>query len=348
MLAFIYLGLMIFVGDFICRSYYLSVSLLHRLAAAFLGGLVLSSWFTYLSSLAFARTANPLMWGNLMFFGAAIGLLIWWRRRRSQELNSPARTGRALKTDKWDVITVVLLVVFVSWMMFSTLSMDQGKLQIANHEWSDFGPNIAIMQSFAMGHNFPTEYPHFSGDRIRYHFLFYFQAGNLEYLGLNAALSNNILSVMSLVAMLVLVMTLGELLFKSKAVGRLGAWLFFFHGSLSYVLFLRNQGSLGKAVSTAASLHSFLPTGFPYRAEDWGVWSLVNFLNQRHFASAIGILLLVLVFLVSQHQTGEVESDPVPRPARSGETARSGQAFWRHWQQKLVGVVRSTFAREQT
>src|SRR5215510_3576567 len=335
MLALIYLGLMIFVGDCICRRYLPSVSLPHRIAASFLSGLVLSSWFTYLSSLAFARTANPLMWGNLLFFGASIGLLIWWRRWRAHKPNSPAPTVRALETDKWDVITIGLLVVFVSWMMFSTLSMDNGKLQIANHQWSDFGPNIAIMQSFAMGHNFPTEYTHFSGDRIRYHFLFYFQAGNLEYLGLNAAISNNILSVLSLVAMLVLVMTLGELLFKSKAVGRLGAWLFFFHGSLSYVLFLRNQGSLGKAVRTAASLQSFLPTGFPYRGEDWGVWSLVNFLNQRHFASAIGVLLLVVIFLVSQYQTDEVESHPASKPVRDEETARSGPAFWQYCREKL-------------
>src|SRR5215475_891464 len=319
MLAFIYLGLMIFAGDFVCRRFYSHVSLPHRIAASLLAGLVLSSWFTYLSSLVFSRTASPLLWGNLVFFSAAGGLLIWSRRRASKPSSQPSATP-ARRADKWDLITISLFLVVTSWMMFSSFGMDAGKLKIANHEWSDFGPNVAIMQSFALGHNFPTEYPHFSGDRIRYHFLFYFQAGNLEYLGLNAAISNNILSVMSLVAMLVLVMTLGELVFRSKAVGRLGAALFFFHGSLSYVLFLRNQGSLGKAVSTAASLHSFLPTGFPYRGEDWGVWSLVNFLNQRHFASAIGILLLVLVFFVSQYQTGEVESDPVSRPARSRET----------------------------
>ena len=43
--------------------------------------------------------------------------------------------------------------------------------------WNDFGPNLSLMQSFAMGHNFPTEYPHFIGEPIRYHFLFWFQAG---------------------------------------------------------------------------------------------------------------------------------------------------------------------------
>ena len=89
--------------------------------------------------------------------------------------------------------------------MFASFNSKAGKLQIANPEYSDFGPNTALMQSFAVGHNFPTEYPHFSGDRIRYHFLFYFQAGNLEFLGLDPAWSLNLLSITTLVAMLVIV-----------------------------------------------------------------------------------------------------------------------------------------------
>src|SRR5207248_5839283 len=39
-----------------------------------------------------------------------------------------------------------------------------------------------------------------------------------------------------------------------------------------------------------------------YRGEAWGTWSQVTYLNQRHFASAIGILLLVLVFLVIRYR----------------------------------------------
>ncbi len=121
-------------------------------------------------------------------------------------------------------------MVLVSWMMFASFNTKAGKLQIANPEYSDFGPNTALIQSFAVGHNFPTEYPHFSGDRIRYHFLFYFQAGNLEFLGLDPAWSLNLLSITTLVAMLVIVMTLGEVLFNSRAVGRLGRCSFSFSG----------------------------------------------------------------------------------------------------------------------
>src|SRR5262249_34634615 len=124
--------------------------------------------------------------------------------------------------------------------------------------------------------------------------------------------SNNLLSVLSLVSMLIMVMALGYTIFRSRTVGRLGAALFFFHGSLAYISFLRSQGSINNAIRAVTSLNSFLPTGFPYRGEDWGIWSLVTFLNQRHFASAIGILLLVLAFLGERYRAAlhlEEESD---------------------------------------
>jgi DNA-binding beta-propeller fold protein YncE len=187
-------------------------------------------------------------------------------------------------------------------MMFASFNTKDGKLQIANPEYSDFGPNTALIQSFAVGHNFPTEYPHFSGDRIRYHFLFYFQAGNLEFLGLDPAWSLNLLSISTIVAMLVFVMTLGEVLFNSRAVGRLGSLLFFFFGSLSYVPFLHKQASVRAAIEAITHQRDYLQTIFPYRGEAWGTWSQVTYLNQRHFAFAIGILLLVLVFLVIRYR----------------------------------------------
>ena len=317
MLAIIYLAVLIILGDAVCRRFFSYVSLPHRVAASFLAGLIISSWFTYLSGLAFARTARPLLWGNLLFFSCAGALIYWLRKRRLIDRSDPP--PRPAGSDKWDWAAIGLFLVVAWWMMASSFNMNAGRLQIANHEWSDFGPNVAIMQSFALGHNFPTEYPHFSGDRIRYHFLFYFQAGNLEYLGLTPSTSNNLLSAFSLASMLMLVMVLGELLFNSRVVGRLGAALFFFHGSLSYIPFLRSQGSVTKALSATKQLQGFLPSGFPYRGEDWGVWSLVNFLNQRHFASAIGLLLLVLVFVVDRYRQAtasqsDAASTPPPSP----------------------------------
>src|SRR4029450_7175687 len=252
-LALIYLVLAIYLGDFLCRRFYRFTSVAHRLGAAVITGLLISSWVTYLAGLLFTPAKQPLFWSNLLLFVVAIALLcssIWKSRFRK-----PTQTNRGIfsATNLYltrskgssiaDWVLIAGYVVLVSWMMFASFSAKGGKLHISNPEYSDFGPNTAIMQSFGVGHNFPTEYPHFSGDRIRYHFLFYFQAGNLEFLGLDPAWSLNLLSIITLVAMLILVTALGEALFDSRAVGRVGSVLFFFFGSLSYVPFLHTQRS---------------------------------------------------------------------------------------------------------
>src|SRR4029077_3262628 len=212
---------------------------------------------------------------------------------------------------------------------FASFSSTDVRLRISNPEYSDFGPNTALMQSFAVGHNFPTEYPHFSGNRIRYHFLFYFQAGNLEFLGLDPAWSLNLLSITTIVAMLVIVMTLGEVLFNSRAVGRLGSLLFFFFGSLSYVPFLQKQASVRAAIEAITHQRDYLQTIFPYRGEAWGTWSQVTYLNQRHFATAIGIFLLVLLFLVIRYRAvaakrAEARASANTTIAQRGESPHTG------------------------
>src|SRR3954453_7683141 len=322
MLALIYFGLAASVGVFIWRRFYQFASVAHRCAAAILVGLLVSSWFTYLAGLVFFWTSRPLLWANLFFSVAGIALLSWpkWKDRiltrtpeeaylKGSNLYLPRPRGSSIA----DWLLIAGYVVLVSWMMFTSFNTKGGKLQIANPEYSDFGPNTALMQSFAVGHNFPTEYPHFSGDLIRYHFLFYFQAGNLEFLGLDPAWSLNLLSITTLVAMLVIVMTLGEVLFNSRAVGRLGSLLFFFFGSLSYVPFLRKQASVRGAFEAITHQGEYLKTIFPYRGDAWGTWSQVTYLNQRHFASAIGILLLVLVFLVIRYRAVEARKPKVRR-----------------------------------
>ena len=322
MLALIYLALAALVGDFICRRFYQFESRAHRCAAAILVGLVVSSWFTYLAGLALFWTRQPLLWANLLFFAAAVALLSWpkWKGRI---LKSTSTEGYREQPNLYltrpegssiaDWLLIAGYIVLVSWMMFASFNTEGGKLRIANPEYSDFGPNTALIQSFAVGHNFPTEYPHFSGDRIRYHFLFYFQAGNLEFLGLNPAWSLNLLSISTLVAMLVIVMTLGEVLFNSRAVGRLGSLLFFFFGSLSYVPFLRKQASVRAAIEAITHQRDYLQTIFPYRGEAWGTWSQVTYLNQRHFATAIGLFLLVLLFLVIRYRAVAAKRAAAPR-----------------------------------
>ena len=74
--------------------------------------------------------------------------------------------------------------------------------------FSDLGAHLPVIRSFSYGNNFPTEYPHFAQAGMRYHFMFYFLAGNLEYLGLNLASALNLPSIFSITAMCMLLYSL--------------------------------------------------------------------------------------------------------------------------------------------
>ena len=334
MIALVYLAVAVFLGDALASRWFRPVTWFHRLAAAFLVGLLIATWVTYLMSLLFdGRTEDALLVGNLAsgwaMALAAIAINRWLPAR--PEAGRPRRRIRG-----WDVITLVAIGLLVTWMMTSTYSYSNGELGIATGLWSDFGPTTAIAQNFALGDNFPTEYPHFAGEAIRYHFLFYFQVGNLTYLGLDPATANNVLSIGSMMAMLVLVTALGERLFRNAAAGRIGAGLFFFHGALSFVPYVAGLGSIDRIISDVPNLNAFLTSGFPYRGEEWGIWTQIVFLNQRHLASAIGILLIIVIFLLDRIDRDErapeggpelatatpaLVADAEPAPASDGELA---------------------------
>ena len=325
MIALAYLAIAVLLGDALASRWFRPVTWLHRLAAAFLIGLLIATWVTYLMSLLFdATTGDALLVGNLASGWAmalvAIAIYRWVPRR--PDAGRPRREIRA-----WDVITLVAIGLLVTWMMTSTYSYSNGELGIATGIWSDFGPTTAIAQNFALGDNFPTEYPHYAGEAIRYHFLFYFQVGNLTYLGLDPATANNVLSIGSMVAMLVLVTALGERLFRNAAVGRIGAALFFFHGALSFIPYLAGLGSIDRIINDVPRLSAFLSSGFPYRGEEWGIWTQIVFLNQRHLASAIGILLIIVIFLLDRIDRDErVTVVAEPAPAADAEAAAAEPA----------------------
>jgi len=286
MFALIYLGVAIALGDLLCRRVYRFVSVPHRWAAAILVGIFLSTWFTYLAGLAFAHTAEALLWADLLFFVVASGAILWLSRKApNPDLIAP----RARGSSSWDWITLGALFAAMCVLLMGTLYINkQGQLRLSTVETGDFASQLAIAQSFALGHNFPAEYPHYVGQPNPHQFLFYFQAGNLDLLGLNLAWSIDVLSVLGLISLVALVMTLGELLFNSRVVGRLAAAFFFFFGSFGFIPFLSSQAFFQKATHT--TLHIFV--------------------NQRPLPFAIGILLFVLIFLLDQYRQGRLVTSP--------------------------------------
>jgi hypothetical protein len=301
MLALLYFALAIYFGDRISRSFFRFISVPHRLATSFLTGLLLSTVITYLGALAFARSSQPLVMGNITFL-AAFALAIYKLPRHAAADYLNTYRERPVGSARWDWICCGAFLLFACWLMFATLNFKEGKFWIGFKGWTDFGANISLIQSFVFGHNFPTTHPFFPGEPIRYHFLFWFQAANLEFLGLNPVWSINLLSIVSLLALLILIVTFAEILFNSRAVGRIAALLFLFSSSLYYLPFLRSQESISGLLSSTLHRTDFLSSGYPWRGEDWGVLTISVLGFQRHFISGIAILVVVLIFLVDRYQ----------------------------------------------
>jgi|SRR4030095_4659840 hypothetical protein len=103
MFALIYLGLAITLGDFLCQRFCRFVSMPHRCAAAILIGILLSTWFTYFAAPAFAYTAKPLLWADLLFFlAAATAIFLLSRKSPKLQMIETRAPGRVV----YDWITV--------------------------------------------------------------------------------------------------------------------------------------------------------------------------------------------------------------------------------------------------
>jgi len=300
MLAIVYLVAATYFGDVICRRFFRLTSIQHRVAAGFLVGLLLSTWIVFVSAVLFHRTSQPLIAGNLVFLVLFAVVVLASRRWPNENIGN--YSARPPGHQYWDFVWLGACLVFACWLMFATLGFKDGQFQIAFKAWTDFGANVSLTQSFALGKNFPPQHPFFPGEFIRYHFLFWFQTGNLEFLGLNPVWSINLLSLLSLLALMILIATLGEVLFKSRVVGRIGASLFFFSSSLSYLPFLRSQSGIRGAFNAITTATEFLPSGYPFRGETWGVLSANVFAYQRHLISGIGLFFVALTFAVDEYQ----------------------------------------------
>src|SRR5204863_8002828 len=87
MLALAYVALMVLFGDTVSRPFFNYASRLHRLATAFLVGLVTSTWLSYLAAFAFRGGDKPLIAGDALaawIMAIVIAMRLapeWWRRR---------------------------------------------------------------------------------------------------------------------------------------------------------------------------------------------------------------------------------------------------------------------------
>ena len=231
-------------------------------------------------------------------------ILINRKRIKREELRSAGSTTiedyRSNIVDAlfYGIITIAITAT-ATLLMFYTYRINGTTLQSGYSTFSDLSPHTAMVSSFGKGFNFPTQYMHFSGDGIKYHFFFYFFAGMLEYLGLPIDYAINLPSIIAMVCALVLLGLLAVLISSRRIAFAIAPVLVFFRSSLNAFVHLKELMAQGNTLQQAVK--AVLAYDQWYKVtdyDDWGIWAINVYPNQRHLMLGVAvIIIMVIIFL---------------------------------------------------
>lgn len=256
-------------------------------------GILLLTWMVYAVSWLVsvcAGSENPLFYGNLagVLTGAAAVLYLGaGRRKRAADTYGLTQMVTDRRAFKKELIYFGILFACVTYMMFYVFYIHGGRIYSGFTVYGDYAPHTAMMRSFSQGNNFPTQYPHFGGEDVKYHFMFQFLCGNLEYLGLPLDWAYNVPSILSLMGFLMLLYLLAVRITGKTSCGVLTGILFFFRSGTAFFAYVLEHIKSGDLLEALAENTSFI--GYTLN-ENWGLWNFNVYLNQRHLA--FGLLVI--------------------------------------------------------
>lgn len=275
-------------------------------------GLFLVTWTVYLLGNLFHGLRTPLVPANavaMTLYLIVSGVLLFVKYKKKQ-WKKPAflyHTEKKLPAYGMEVAFFAFFLALISWLMFYTFHIKDGNLCVGFTVFSDFSPHLSMIRSFSYGNNFPTWYPYFSGIDVKYHFMFQFLAGNLEFLGLPLDWAFNLPSIASMMFVFMLLYVLAVKITGRRLAGVLANLLFAFRSSESLFTFLSETPEGESAWKRLVENTEFL--GYTTN-ENWGLWNLNVYLNQRHLALCLAMLLLVLILVLPRlYETFEMWKD---------------------------------------
>ena len=273
----------------------------------YITGTLTLTWMVYLiASIAIRITDKPLSIANAIVMSVALitFVIIYYLRRIPRYAKPPVLS--ICKDKKTRVLELLLLggiIILALVLMWSTFYVTKGQLHIGVSVFSDFSPHVGMIRSFSYGNNFPTAYSHFGGEDIRYHFMFQFLAGNLEYLGLQIDNAFNIPSALSLISAFLLFYVLTVKLTGKTGAGILACLFLAFRSSKSLITYLSKIPKRENILQTLLRNTSFIGDT---PNEDWGLWNLNVYCNQRHLAFGLSVMFFILIlFLPHLYETFE-------------------------------------------
>ena len=308
-----------------------------RLAGGMLAGIVGSAWITYIVALALSGlTDDSLMVGILVTLAVHGAIIGYW--------------GRELRIDQFrlapfEVIFIGLALVFSFWLMDNRLAEYDGHLMVSAETWGDTALHTALSRSFSWGANYPTEYPFFANEPVRYHFGYDFFAGALQKGGMSVLLSFNLPGALGFTAMMMVLFSIGRMLFyqgektahwwQSRAiwVGLIAVCVLLTNQSLEWVRWVERTGSLGAAIDPANWWNhpsdrvpgtNYLSIG-PYYPDKIAIFNTLNvYLTQTHLIIGMATVLFVTFGLLQPLRTGA----PLHRDRMLFLGVLFGASFW--------------------
>lgn len=252
-------------------------------------GYMAAGWVTYLCCYIlkmYCKIQHPKPYANIFTMTLLVFLCVYLKLYNKEKNIKNKNTGIS------EILAFTVLFLFILWTMFYVFHTKSGIISSGVTVYSDFSPHTAMIRSFSYHDNFPTQYPHYGGEDVKYHFMFQFMAGNLEYLGLPIDWAFNLISAAALWGFLVLLYEFAKEITGCNAGGWLTILLFFCRSSFA---------GIEKILTTIISgeWDGFLTnTSFiGYTAhEDWGLWNYNVFLNQRHLGFGLLIGMIAITY----------------------------------------------------
>jgi hypothetical protein len=271
-------------------------SLFLRLPAYFTTGVLCMTWPVYILTYIFRDREDPLMIANIIvmtasviFIAAAVTIMMRFQKRRIYR-------NKEKSFKKFEILMISLIAILVFDIMFSSLGISGGRLKVGLSVFSDFSTHLSMMRSFSHMGNIPTHYTYFGGEDVKYHFMFQFLCGNLEYLGLRLDLALNIPSILSMIFSYFMLYVLAVKLCGKRMIGVITVLLYTFRSSAAlfeYILTIP-KGEIFETL-TNSDICEFIGST---NHEDWGLWNLNVYCNQRHLSFSLIIMLFVIMLLL--------------------------------------------------
>ncbi len=257
-------------------------------------GTMLLSWMTYIPACVLRTVPKPLTTADIVACAVALlfDIAVVYFKRKSF-LNSFLSIFRNCGIT--EIVVIILSAVIGSLIMISAFYLKDNEYYVGMSVFGDFATHLDMIRSFAYGDNFPTQYSHFAGADLKYHFMYQFFVGNLEHLGMRLDLAFNLPSIFFFTSVCMLLYAYAVKITGRKAVGTISVILFLFRSSPAFWLFVSKAGNSFDEIYRALSENlTFIGETLN---ESWGLYNLNVFTNQRHFCVGLTGMLSALLLL---------------------------------------------------